>query len=63
MAKKKNTDFLNPFNEGVLYVDFLTSIPSGMTIREYCEGNLSQEEIEFIEKEISLIELNNKKTE
>ena len=65
MAKQKvitETDvFLNPFEVGVSYVDFKNSIPEGKTIKEHCDGILSDEEIQWIEKEIEFFDLNNSK--
>lgn len=51
MAK---SDFLNPFTAGVSYKEFLEAVGK-QTIAEYCKGNLGQEQIDWLEKEISLI--------
>lgn len=38
MAKNKtNEDFLNPFDAGVNYKDFLASIPEGKTVEQHCK--------------------------
>lgn len=62
-AKKQNTDFINPFETGVSYLDFKNAIPKGKTIKEYCEGNLSEEETQWIENEIGFFNLNNQTEE
>lgn len=53
MADKKET-FLNPFTPGVSYAEFLKAIGT-QTVALYCKGKLTDEEISFIEKEVSLI--------
>lgn len=53
-----STKFLNPFTPGVSYKDFLASIPKGKTVAEYCENDLTQSELEFIENELALLESN-----
>lgn len=40
--------FLNPFNKGVSYAEFLASIPKGKTIEEYCNKQITKEELEFL---------------
>lgn len=50
----KKVDFLNPFEEGVTYADFTTAL-NGAKVADYCKGKLTQEEIEFIEKELSIL--------
>ena len=49
-------DFLNPFNKGVSYKDFLKEVEkSKKTVAEYCKGKLSQDQIDWLEKELSII--------
>ena len=55
-----STDFVNPFNEGVTYSDFLAAIPEGVTVQEYCAGKLSEEEVAWLEIELEHFN-NNKK--
>lgn len=52
--EKDKEEFLNPFATGVSYADFLKAVGT-QTIALYCKGKLTDEEIAFIEKEISLI--------
>ena len=49
MAAKK---FVNPFDAGVSYADFIASIPKGKSVSEHLKGKCSKEEIEWIETEI-----------
>ncbi len=56
MAKEKQnetTSFVNPLKEGVNYEDFKSALGT-KSVKEYCEGNLSKEEIEFVEKDYQL---------
>jgi len=61
--KKENTVFVNPLETGVSYVDFKSSIPEGVTIKEHLEGKLTEEEIQWIEAEIGFFDFNNLKVE
>ena len=57
MAKQ---EFVNPFDVGVSYKDFLDAVKvSKKTVKEYLKGKLTDEQIEFIERELDLI-TNNK---
>lgn len=52
MAKGKkdesqNLEFVNPFNPGVSYSDFLEA-KGEKTVIEYCEGKLEPEQIEWL---------------
>lgn len=57
MAKKGNEDkdkltpFVNPFVKGVSYADFLAA-KGEKTTREYCEGQLTNEQIVWLEQEL-----------
>jgi len=55
MAKKHNSEneFLNPFGIGVNYKMFLEAIPKGTTVKEYCEGNLTNEQIDWLENDLT----------
>ena len=53
-AQPKKDKFLNPFNTGISYADFLKAVGS-QKIADYCKGKITDEEIAFIEKEVSLI--------
>ena len=46
--------FLNPFVEGVTYADFLEALGK-KTIAEYCKGKLTEEEISWLENELSIL--------
>jgi len=51
--------FLNPFETGVSYKDFLKEVKdSKKSIAEYCKGKLKDEEISWIEIEIANFENN-----
>jgi hypothetical protein len=63
MANKKKEvkkSFLNPFNEGVSYCDFLKSI-DGTSINEALKSKCSKDEIEWIELEIKTYNKNKNK--
>lgn len=48
--------FLNPFTKGVSYKDFLKEVEkSKKSVAEYCKGELTKEEISWIENELSII--------
>lgn len=59
MAKGTKKDFLNPFKEGVTYPKFIEEI-GNKSISEYLKGELSKEEIEFIEIEVEQFKKNKK---
>ena len=50
----KEVKFLNPFDAGVTYVEFKKALGK-KTVSEYCKGKLSDEEIAFLEKELSIL--------
>ena len=52
--KKENPDFLNPFDEGVTYTDFIKAMDK-KTVEVYCKGRISNEQIEFLQKELEII--------
>jgi hypothetical protein len=52
MAEKPK--FVNPFQEGVTYAEFIEALGK-RSIDEYCKGELSTDEIEYLKKEINLI--------
>lgn len=55
MAKKHNSEngFLSPFGTGVNYKMFLEAIPKGTTVKEYCKGNLTTEQIDWLENDLN----------
>ena len=52
--EKKEVKFLNPFDAGVTYVEFQKALGK-KTVTEYCKGKLSDEQIAFLETELSII--------
>lgn len=52
MAKEK--EFLNPFTEGVSYVQFIEAMGK-QTVAEYCKDKLTKEEIVWLETELSIL--------
>ncbi len=49
--------FLNPYGEGTSYKEFKAALKkaNNATVKEYCKGKLTEEEIEFLEKELSIL--------
>ena len=58
-AAQPTGEFVNPYTEGVTYPDFLAAIPDGVTVRDYCGTNLTEEELVWLE--IELDHFNNNK--
>lgn len=57
--KKVKSDFINPFDKGVSYDAFLKAVKdSGKSVENYCKDKIEANLIEWLEKEIEL--LNNK---
>ena len=57
---KKNTDFINPFETGVTYAQFLEAIPEGTSIKDYLSGkDFTDADIAWIEEEIICYKNNN----
>ncbi len=50
----KETKFLNPFDAGVTYAEFQKALGK-KSVAEYCKGKLSDEQIVFLETELSLL--------
>ena len=50
----KEVKFLNPFDEGVTYVEFQKALGK-KTVADYCKGKLSDEQITFLETELSIL--------
>lgn len=55
-ATKKVTkdEFVNPFKEGVSYNEFCKAMGT-ITVRDYCKGKLTDEQIDFLETELNLL--------
>ena len=54
IKKKEVKAFVNPFTEGVNYTQFLESVGS-KSIAEYCKGELTNSQIEWLQNDIKLI--------
>lgn len=50
----KKESFYNPLEKGTDYESFLKQ-KGDQTIEEYCKGNLTDEEIDYIKREIKLL--------
>ena len=50
--------FINPFDTGVSYADFLKSIPKSRSVKQHLKNKCSVEQIEWIEKELKLYKKN-----
>lgn len=57
VKETKAEKFLNPFEVGVTYAEFQKALGK-KSVSEYCKGKLNEDQIEFLEKELSI--LNNK---
>jgi len=49
MAGKK---FINPFDAGVSYSDFLKSLPKDKTVSQHLKGKCTNEQIKWIQTEL-----------
>lgn len=52
--EEKEMKFLNPFDTGVTYTEFQKALGK-KSVAEYCKGKLSQDQIDWLEKELSII--------
>ena len=50
----KEVKFLNPFDAGVTYAEFKKALGK-KTVAEYCKGKLTDEEISWLENELSIL--------
>ena len=50
----KEKTFLNPFEKGVSYEDFKKELGT-KKVAEYCKGNLTDDQIEWIENELKIL--------
>jgi len=50
----KEEKFLNPFDFGVTYAEFQKALGK-KSVAEYCKGKLTEEQVEWLEKELSII--------
>lgn len=52
--EEKEIKFLNPFDTGITYDEFQKALGK-KSVAEYCKGKLSQDQIDWLEKELSII--------
>lgn len=53
MEKSKlKKPFVNPFDRGVTYEQFLKSLPKGKSISDHLKGKCTQEQIEWLKTEL-----------
>lgn len=50
----KEVKFLNPFDAGVTYAEFKKALGK-KSVAEYCKGKLTDEEISWLENELSIL--------
>lgn len=55
----KETFFVNPFHFGINYDMFLDAM-KGKNAKEYCKGNLTDDQIEWLENDLKHYEENKK---
>jgi len=49
---KAKEEFVNPFEVGVSYADFLAALPDGVTASEYLKGKCTDEQLQWLESEL-----------
>jgi hypothetical protein len=54
VLKAEKASFLNPFENGVSYEEFQKALGE-KSVAEYCEGKLEPDQIDWLEKELQLI--------
>tara|TARA_R110000782_G_scaffold37213_1_gene87560 strand:- start:1135 stop:1386 length:252 start_codon:yes stop_codon:yes gene_type:complete len=49
--------FLNPYGEGTSYKEFKAALKkaNNATVKEYCKGKLTEDQLTFLEKELSIL--------
>lgn len=57
--KKEESKFVNPFDKGVSYEDFLSSVPKGVSIKNHLK-DFPEDQVNWIEEELNHFK-NNKK--
>lgn len=58
MAKEQK-EKINPFDAGVNYADFMEALGKS-TVKEYCKDLLTDEQIEWLEKDLEIYKQSNK---
>lgn len=56
----KKNGFVNPFESGVTYADFLAAVPKGKTVEEYCNKQLEAEQLQWLLVELEHFKNNTK---
>ena len=55
-AKEIKAGFLNPFGKKTTYAEFQEAVKtSKLTVAEYCKGKIEKDQLEWLEKELSII--------
>lgn len=55
-ADEIKAGFLNPFGIETTYVEFLEEVKkSKMSVAEYCKDKITKDQLEWLEKELSII--------
>ena len=57
--EEKEIKFLNPFEVGVTYAEFQKALGK-KSVAEYCKGKLSQDQIDWLENELSILKTEQK---
>ena len=52
--EEKEIKFLNPFDTGITYDEFQKALGK-KSVAEYCKGKLSQDQIDWLEIELSIL--------
>ena len=52
--EEKEIKFLNPFDAGVTYAEFQKALGK-KSVAEYCKGKLTQDQIDWLENELSIL--------
>ncbi len=48
--------FLDPFGVGTSYKEFKAAVKSSkLSVKEYCKGKLTEDQLTFLEKELSIL--------
>ena len=58
IAADTKAGFLNPFDKGVNYEDFLKACKGDENVAKYCEGKLTKEQIEWLIEDLKLYKNN-----
>lgn len=60
-AKEIKEGFLNPFGEEVSYSEFLKEVSKSKgSVAEYCKGKITEDQLEWLEKDLSIFKSKNK---